>query len=178
MLAAGTWACGDDDDGADGGTDTDTDADTDVDTDADTDTDTGSEVTYDGTLEGNVQSAGVTVATVISTDLSIGFGVNWNAVGGNVNNVTITEVRVFVEDTLYETYAGEDFDITVPWDQVVMEGIPTYASYSYQNTVQEGYHEHCNELLDFEIDTTYNEGAAIDTLIYGGESDYIQCTDE
>jgi hypothetical protein len=178
MLAAGIWSCGDDDDGAgDAGTDTDTD--TDIDTDTDTDTDSDTEVTYDGTLHAEVLGAGVNVYMIVSTDLSIGVSMRYWATDGNVENVTLDNVRILFGDTEFWTGTTEDFDITgAEFDGVVMDNTQVYIDYQYQNTVQEGFHEHCNEQLSFEIDVSYGAGTALDTMFYSGDSVTVTCINE
>jgi hypothetical protein len=132
-----------------------------------------------GTLAGQIDSAGVTVYVIVSTDLSIWVAITWSATGGNVNNVALSEVRVLLDDT--EFWAGEsaDFDVTsAEFDGIVQEDTQVSVAYEYQNTTQEGFHEHCNELLTFEIDATYNEGTALDTMTYSGDSVLVVCLSE
>jgi len=181
-LAAGAWACGDDDDGAaDGGTDTDVDTDSDVDSDTDTDTDSDTEVTYEGTLSGQIQGSGITVYDIVSEDLSISFSIRYLASDGNCNNVTVDAVRIYLGEETDPFWEGEtvDFDIVgAEFDGIVMQNIQTYVDYAYESSVQEGFNLHCNEQFTTEVDVSYNEGETLDTLSFGGESVTILCLTE
>jgi hypothetical protein len=111
----------------------------------------------------------------------VGASINWIASGGHVNNVTITEIRVYLAegDELFATYLTEDLMITgAEFDGIVMDGTQVYVSYVYESPTQEGYQDHCNELIEFEIDATYNQGAVLETLTYGGDSDWVNCVNE
>jgi hypothetical protein len=175
LLTAGLSGCGDDDDDDGTGTDADTDADSDSDSDTDSDTD----VTYDGVLNGQIMGAGVQVWVQFSTDLEITWSIRYWATDGNVNNIEVTEVRVWMEDEVFFTIPQSSVLLNgMEFNGIVEKNTEKTISYKYTSTQQQGFHEHCTEVIEFEIDVSYNAGETLDTLSFGGTpTDNVVCTE-
>ena len=176
LLTAGLAGCGDDDDD---GTGTDADTDTDVDSDTDSDADSDTDVTYDGVLNAEIMGASVQVWTQFSTDLDIGWSIRLWATDGNVNNIEVDEVRVLLDDEVFLTIPKEDILLSgMDFDGIVQTNTEKTISYQFQKTTQEGFQDHCAEVVEYEIDLTFNDGETLDGLLYGGTpTDTVSCLD-